>query len=103
LVDSTFTLENGLAYLVRVYCVLNKIGALQIAAFERTMLVHAAGGVAVIDQDIPGVNNAALNMGSGYTLVMSAVGPAIVATVNALADAVNVSLCYEWIEQNDAV
>ena len=103
LANSDFTLDDGVAYLVRVSCTMKQIGGAKRAGFERTMLVHGAGGVAVIDQDIAGPNNAALNMGTGYTLVMSAAGNAIVATLNAGADNVNAGLLYEWVEANDAL
>ena len=101
--NSDFTLDDGVAYLVRVSCTMKQIAGAKRAGFERTMLVHGAGGVAVIDQDIAGPNNAALNMGSGYTLVMSVAGNAIVATLNGGADAFNAGLLYEWVEANDAL
>jgi hypothetical protein len=103
LANSDFTLDDGVAYLVRVSCTMKQIGGANRAGFERTMLVHGAGGVAVIDQDIAGPNNVALNMGTGYTLVMSAVGNAIVATLNAGADNINAGLLYEWVEANDVL
>jgi len=102
-VNSEFTLQDGVAYLVRVYCTMKQVGGVKRAGFERTMLVHGAGGVAVIDQDIAGPNNVALNMGTGYTLVMSVVGNAIVATVNAGVDGYNAGILYEWTEANDAL
>jgi len=102
-VNSDFTLDDGHAYLVRVSCTMKQIGGAKRAGFERTMLVHGAGGVAVIDQDIPGPNNAALNMGSGYTLSMSAVGNAIVATLSTGGESFNAGLLYEWVEANDTL
>jgi hypothetical protein len=42
-------------------------------------------------------------MGTGYTLVMSVVGNAIVATVNAGVDGYNAGILYEWTEANDAL
>ena len=100
---SNFNLEDGHAYIVEVSCVANKIGGGGVcAAFQRTMLVHATAGAAVIDQDIAGVNNALLNMGTGWTLVMTNVGADIVATFTAgVGEFVNATLTYKWSEQVD--
>jgi len=99
-IGQNFALDPDTAYLVTVKCIANQVGVDTYAAFERTMLIHRTGAAAVIDQDIAGGNNAALNMGTGWTLVLSATGANIdaVFTGGGAGDAINVTLTYEWVE-----
>ena len=102
--DDSFTLVDGVAYLIKVTGVMKQIGANPLAGFEYTILAHAAAGVAVIDQYIVGPNNVALEMVTGFTMDFLAVGNAIEVTVSFGEGFVgNAGVTYDWTEANDVL
>lgn len=91
-----FTLENQKAYKIRINILANRTDAAGRACYERTLLAHQSGGVAVIDdntlvQDVPN--------GNAWTYSIAATGNIIRITFTGTAgQTTNVMATIQWSE-----